>query len=95
MLSLAAGMADTGDRVDLVLARAKGEYMDEIPEHVRLIDLGCKGTAKCIPALTKYLKRERPDGMVSALSRANVAAIVARKLAQVPQRFPKTLRFAG
>lgn len=86
MLSLAGGIASAGHQVDLVLARATGAYMDEIPDDVRLVDLQCKGTLAALPALAKYLRRQRPDGMISALSRANVTAILARKLVRVPER---------
>ncbi len=86
MLSLAGGIASEGHIVDLVLARATGAYMDEIPDDVHLVDLHCKGTFASLPALAKYLRRERPDGMISALSRANITAILARKLVGVPGR---------
>jgi glycosyltransferase involved in cell wall biosynthesis len=40
----------------------------------------------CIPALTRYLRRERPEAMLSALNHSNLAAVWARRLAGVPTR---------
>ena len=39
-----------------------------------------------IPALARYLRRERPDAILSALEYANVAALVAKHMAGVPVR---------
>ncbi len=80
MLALAGGIADRGYPVDLVLAQAVGPYLSDIPGNVRLVDLKSKGTLASLPALMRYLRRERPDGMISALSRANIVALLARKL---------------
>ncbi len=40
----------------------------------------------CIPDLVRYLERERPDAMLSALNYSNIAALWARHLADVPTR---------
>lgn len=40
----------------------------------------------CIPALTDYLRREQPDGLLSALNYSNLAAIWAHRLAGVRTR---------
>lgn len=40
----------------------------------------------CIPALGDYLKREQPDGLLSALNYSNLAAIWAHRLAGVRTR---------
>ena len=39
LLNLAEGIATRGYPVDLVLSRAEGPYMAEIPDSVRVIDL--------------------------------------------------------
>ena len=72
--------------IDLVLVRSAGPYLNEVPSTVRLVDLGAKRTLTCLPALVKYLKRERPHAMVSALSRANILASLARKVCGLPHR---------
>ena len=40
----------------------------------------------CVPALVDYLRRERPQALLSALSYSNVAALWARRLAGVETR---------
>ncbi len=86
MLNLAGGIARQGYAVDLVLVRAEGAYLDEIPKTVRLVDLGVSRARWSLPGLIRYLRRERPDGMVSAMNYTNILAVWARRLAGVPTR---------
>jgi glycosyltransferase involved in cell wall biosynthesis len=92
MLNLAQGIAGRGHKVDLVLAQAEGPYLAQIPESVRLVDLGegkianQKRTLTRLPSLIRYLRVEQPDAMLSALSRANIVAICASRLAGKPRR---------
>jgi glycosyltransferase involved in cell wall biosynthesis len=85
MLNLASGIASRGYSVDLVLARAEGPFMDEIPDLVRLIDLKASRVLSSTLALVRYLRRERPIAMLSVLH-ANIIALWARRLAGIPQR---------
>jgi glycosyltransferase involved in cell wall biosynthesis len=78
MLNLAIGFADAGYPVDLVLAVARGPYLPQVPPSVNLVDLKARDVAFALPALARYLKTVRPVGMVSALSQANVNAVLAR-----------------
>ena len=115
MVHLAAAIAERGHRVDLVLGRGAGHFLDAIPRTVRCVDL--RGytplgvlpaalrdphTARRlapallsasppwvlgrVPALVRYLRRERPEAMFSALNYSNLAALWARRLAGVPLR---------
>jgi glycosyltransferase involved in cell wall biosynthesis len=115
MVVLAGALHARGHRVDLVLGRAVGNFLDEIDPGVRVIDLGVRTILPavpallrlpregirllpaflppappralgCIPALERYLRRERPDALLSALNHSNLAAIWARRLAGVPTR---------
>jgi glycosyltransferase involved in cell wall biosynthesis len=83
---LAGGLASRGFDVDLVLAKSIGPYMSDIPSGVRVIDLGASRSLTSLPALVRYLRRNRPDAMLSALSRANLVAVWARRLARYPGR---------
>ncbi|MBX2870317.1 MAG: glycosyltransferase, partial [Acidiferrobacterales bacterium] len=92
MLSLAKGIAERGYDVDLVLAQAEGPYLKMVPDTVRLVDLG-EGvlakrlkTIKRLPALFRYLRREKPGVLLSALTEANVVALCAKTLARCPER---------
>src|SRR5512136_3134375 len=83
MLNLAKGIAARGYSLDLVLARAEGPFMDEIPDSVRLIDLKASRVLSSTPALVRYLRQERPKALLSILY-ANIVALWARRLAGVP-----------
>ena len=86
MVLLANGFVARGHRVDLVLARAEGPYLDEVAAGVRVIDLGRSRVLTSLWRLMRYLRRERPDAMLSAMTHANVIAIWAKMLARVPLR---------
>jgi len=86
MVNLARGFAERGLQVDMVLAKAEGPYLSEVHDGVRVVDLGSKRVLYSLPGLVRYLRRERPDAMLSAMTHANVIAIWARRLAGVKTR---------
>lgn len=79
MLKLSAGIAARGYQVDLVLARAMGPLLAEVPPSVRLVDLGARRTVTSLPALVRYLRHERPTALLSVLH-ANMVALWAGRL---------------
>ena len=86
MVNLARGFAERGLAVDFVLAKAEGPYLSQLPPGVRVVDLRASRVAVSLPGLVRYLRQERPQAMLSALSHANVLAIWARSLARVSTR---------
>jgi glycosyltransferase involved in cell wall biosynthesis len=86
VLKLAAGLAERGAQVDLVLRRAEGPYLAQLPDSVRVVDLHARRMLAGVPALTGYLRRERPVVMLSALDYVNVVALWVRRGARVPVR---------
>jgi len=86
ILNLGPGLAARGVQVDLVVVRAAGEYLTEVPDSMRLVDLGAKRAVFSLVALARYLRRERPDTLLSTISYTNVIALGARRLAGVPVR---------
>lgn len=82
MLTLAKGFVERGLTVDLVLNKAEGSYLSELPEGVRVIDLGASRLLTGIPRLARYLRQERPTVLLSAMKHANVTALIARKLSR-------------
>src|SRR4051812_46390477 len=87
MLRLATALAERGMRTDLVLAQARGPYLADLPENVRVVDLGARTpvVATKTAKLAAYLRRERPATVLSALDVVNTA-LIARRLAHVPSR---------
>ena len=86
MLTLANGFAVRGHHVDLVLVKAEGPYLTHVNPAVRIVDLDSTGVIRCLPSLVRYIRRNRPDSILSAMSHANIAAIAARMIARVPLR---------
>ncbi|MGB9620048.1 MAG: glycosyltransferase [Armatimonadota bacterium] len=86
MLNLAGGFVKWGASVDLVLVKAQGEYMRRIPPGVRVVDLQASRVLVSLLPLVRYLRRVKPDGLISAKDYANVVAIYAKFLARVSTR---------
>jgi len=84
MLNLTLGLAGAGLDVDLVLARATGDYLDEVPDGVKLIDLGARRTITALPGLARYLKQRHPAALLSALDHANLVALAAKAISGTP-----------
>lgn len=90
-VTLARGLAERGLRVDLVLARGVGPYMDQIPAEVRKVDLGARRLLSALPGLVRYLRRERPEVVISVMDPANLVALWARRLAGTRARIVVTV----
>ena len=85
-LNLAQGVVTLGHPVDLLLATVAGPYLDEVPEGVRVVDLGGRRTMAALPALVRYLRREPPACLLSALNHANMVAIWSASIAGFRRR---------
>lgn len=86
MLNLVKAFSMYSYTTDLVLCKAKGPYLSQVPKNVRIVDLNKHRVIACILALRRYLQLERPTVLLSALDHANVAAIWAQRLSGVPTR---------
>ncbi len=78
---LARGFIDAGFLVDMVLVRSQGDHMADLPRAAHVIELRSNHTTTSVPALARYLRRERPTALLAAKDRAIRAAVVARRLA--------------
>jgi len=92
MSNLARGFVERGLAVDMVLAKAEGPYLSQLPPNVCMVDLGAARVLTSLPGLVHYLRRERPQALLSALDHANVVALWARALARVPTRVVVSVR---
>lgn len=81
MVTLANEVAQKGYAVDLVVALAEGPFLEDVSPKVRVVDLKSKRVLTSLPGLVRYLRRERPKSMLSAMNHANVIAVFARILA--------------
>lgn len=86
MVTLATEFARRGVRVSLVLCSATGPYLSRVPPDVKVVDLKCPRVSRSLPRLVRYLRQERPDGLLSAMTHANLTALWARRLAGISTR---------
>jgi glycosyltransferase involved in cell wall biosynthesis len=57
-----------------------------VPASIRMVDLQCRRTSRTIPRLARFLRQERPDGLLSNLNHNNIAAVLANVLAGMPSK---------
>jgi glycosyltransferase involved in cell wall biosynthesis len=87
MVTLANAFADRGFLVDLVLVQATGPYLLDVSSNVNIVDLGESRVLFSLLPLVRYLRSRNPTALLSAMSHANVVALLAKKLACVSTRF--------
>lgn len=67
-------------QVDLVLSEAKGQYLEDVSEKVKIVNLDNKRTLFSFFGLKKYLKDESPEILISSITHANIVAILSNAL---------------
>lgn len=86
MVNLARGFTARGHRVDLVLGKAEGPYLADVPSEVDVVNLGVSRTLHSLVPLARYFRRTRPNVVMSTLNHANLVAIWAKMLSRVSFR---------
>ena len=82
MVNLANGFIQRGYQVDLLLVKREGVYLSQLSPAVNLIDLNTQKLILSLPKLVKYLRRDRPTTLLTALEDTNVIAIAAHLIAK-------------
>jgi len=90
MLNLATGIVKRGYPVDFVLAQSEGAFMSQFPDSLHLVELNSihvkfGRSLVSLPALVRYIRRERPAALLTGLQ-ANIIAILAKRLTRIPLR---------
>jgi glycosyltransferase involved in cell wall biosynthesis len=85
-VNLLQGMVKRDVPLDLILASAEGPYLKQVPEQVRLINLGVGRVMKAVVPLARYLKEHRPIALLSHMNHTNVSAVLAREFAGTKTR---------
>ena len=81
-INLAIGLSDLGEQVELVTGSATGEFREQIPSNIKVVDLQQRRMLYTIPKLTIYLRQRNPKALISNLSHANAIAVIATKLSR-------------
>lgn len=82
VINLLREMSQLNLPLDLVVSNAEGPYLNQLPKQVNLVNLAKGGVLKSVLPLSGYLKEHRPRALISHMSHANVAAMLASKLAR-------------
>jgi glycosyltransferase involved in cell wall biosynthesis len=85
-VNLANHLVAEAFEVDLLLARNKGPFKSLLNPTVNIVDLKSKRVLLSIPAVMRYLRRRKPDGMLCAVTNVNIAGVVARLLSRTKTR---------
>lgn len=80
-VTVANALAERGHLVDLVVASAEGPNRVRVSNQVQIVNLNRAGMAQCIAPLSRYLRKERPDAILSVMTHANNITLLARLLA--------------
>jgi glycosyltransferase involved in cell wall biosynthesis len=86
MVNLLQGMAAHGAVIDLLLIKARGTWLAQLPPDIRVIQLGSTHTFLNLPALIRYLRTARPAALLAAKHRALLVALWAQRLSGVRVR---------
>lgn len=87
-LRLAGGLVRAGHAVDVVLARAEGPLLGEVPPGVGLVALPsalpwcatsrAARVRSAIPSLARYIRERRPSALIAGANHVSIATVLAR-----------------
>lgn len=87
MINLIRGFLDKGISVDLVVDfLIYSPFVDQIPAGTNVVNLGALKSMQRLPRFVAYLRRTRPQAVVSATHMANEVACVAKRITRSPAR---------
>lgn len=92
-INLCEALIDQGVRVDLFLTQDIGDLKDQKPQGAKVL-FGGGSTKKSLKPLFSYLRKEKPDALITAHNHVNVSSILIKKLAFVPTQIMVTLHTA-
>lgn len=85
-LTLARAFADRGHDVDLLVMEKRGELAGQVPDNVRLVELGTPRTRQVLAPLVRYLRDRRPAALQVSMWPLTVVGIGATRLARTGTR---------
>src|SRR5215469_6867326 len=84
MVNIAEGFCERGFEVDLVAPQTEGEFQKHVSDKVRIVHLESGRVLTSLPRLVRYMRREKPEAVITAMEHSSVAAIWARAMARIP-----------
>ncbi|MGF1491698.1 MAG: glycosyltransferase [Microcoleaceae cyanobacterium] len=83
VVNLAQGCIDQGFKVDILVNRAVGPFLEEVPSQVRVVDLKDPRLRQSISVVANYLRQEQPYGLISNMHYNDEIALLARHFSGV------------
>lgn len=78
IVKLLDGLNKENFQTSLLLGKAKGPFLKEVPKRILVKELNSSGVSFLLFKLIKYLQQERPDIFVSFLSHVNAISVLAK-----------------
>lgn len=94
LVNLAQGFMDRGRQIDVVLSKATGEYIPQLPRNATVVDLNSRRVLTSLPGLVRYLRERRPATLIAFQDHCGIIAIWARAIAGVPTQIIPTVHTA-
>jgi glycosyltransferase involved in cell wall biosynthesis len=85
-INLAKEFATLGASVEFVLMRREGEFLYEVDDRMRIVDLGAGRIRGALVPLVSYLRTARPRALIAFMWPLTLVAVVARVLGRAPTR---------
>ncbi|MES2444551.1 MAG: glycosyltransferase [Pseudomonadota bacterium] len=80
MIGVMNQLAQAGLKIDVVLVRKTGPFLGEIDPAIRIVDLGARKVRRMLLPLNRYVKREKPGLIVSALTATDPFVLLGKAL---------------
>ena len=80
--NLCESLVDAPIDLDVLLIKARGPYVDRLPESAKIIPLRARHSLTSVWEVARYLNRQRPDALLAIKHRGILAALRARQLAR-------------
>lgn len=81
VINMANEFTRRGYAVDLLALHTNGHYKNIISAEVRVVSLNKTRALTAIPALARYMRKEKPDIFLSAMPHLNIVTLLSRVLA--------------
>ena len=78
MVNLANFISDKNIRIDLVILNAKGAFMELLSPKIKLFNLKRKRSRSALLEVVQYLRKEKPQILLSALDHINILASLGK-----------------
>lgn len=85
-LNLCTGFVSKRYDVDLVLVKAEGKLLEDLPKEVSVVNLNANRVASSLLPLQQYLRSHEPDVLYTMMTEINIAGIVAHRLSRTSTR---------